>query len=183
MSSPVPSNASTRSTPAHPDTAPLSAPRRLGLLLILLVLPVIGVCLPAIFVTLVFGQRPRPAPAATAPDTRGLRQALEFNASAVLPTPAALASSPTIITVRPEHVAARAERVAALARQYGGSVSEGLPQPGEKDLYVDVPVTASAGFLAAVAAPASPGQPLPPAKAGTAMDHLEVIVRAAADDE
>ena len=72
MSSPVPANAaSPRSASADADTAPLSAPRRLGLLLILLILPVIAVCLPAIFVTLVFGQRPHPAALAAAPELSG----------------------------------------------------------------------------------------------------------------
>jgi hypothetical protein len=169
----------------------LSAPRRLGLLLILLILPVAAVSLPAIFVTLVFGQRPRPAASAVTdkpPDVSGLRNALEQNAQGLLPAPAALSADPIVLTVRAEHVAARAARVSALARQYGGSVSEGLPQAGEKDLYADVPVTASAAFRQALTAPpnASPAPPVPavsPSPAGAAVDHLEVIIRPAADDE
>ena len=207
MSAPVPADAaSPRPVPAHPDTAPLSAPKRLGLLVILLVLPITAVSLPAIFVTMFFGHRthgpiislpkilhresPRPA-AAPAPDVSGLRNALEQNAQGVLPPPAALSPDPIVLTVRAEHVAARADRVTALARQYGGSVSEGLPTAGEKDLYVDVPQTASAAFRSALtaraaASPAPPAlaAPAAPAASGAApVDHLEIIIRTAADDE
>jgi hypothetical protein len=191
MSSPVPADAtSPRPLPARPATAPLSAQKRLGLLVILLILPVIAVSLPAIFVTLVFGQRPRPAsaPAAAAPpDVSGLRNALEQNAQGVLPPPAALASDPIVLTVRAEHVAARAARVTALARQYGGSVSPGLPQPGEQDLYADVPLAASPAFRQALTAPATavgtPPASAAPSQGAAAMDHLEIIIRPAADDE
>jgi hypothetical protein len=189
MSSPVPADAtSPRPIPARPGTAPLSAQQRLGLLVILLILPVIAVSLPAIFVTLMFGQRPRPA-SAPAPDVSGLRNALEFNAQGVLPPPAALASDPIVLTVRPEHVAARAARVTALARQYGGSVSPGLPQKGEQDLYADVPLAASPAFRQALTAPAaSTAAGAPPAapaatQGAAAMDHLEIIIRPADDDE
>jgi hypothetical protein len=160
--------------------------------MILLVLPVIAVSLPAIFVTLVFGQRPHPARAAaaaeSAPDVSGLRNALERNAAGVLPQPDALAADPIVLTVRAEHVAARAARVAALARQFGGSVSEGLPKEGEKDLYADVPASSSAAFRDLVSAPSGAGTTppaAPAANAGTAapMDHLEIIIRSAADDE
>ena len=194
MSSPVPADAaSPRPAPANADTAPLSGPRRLGLLLILLVLPVIAVCLPAIFVTFVFGQRPRssPAPSSAAVEVSGLRNALVQNAQSVLPQPDALASDPIVLTVRPEHVEARAARVSALARRFGGSVSEGLPGAGEKDLYADIPLGSSAAFRQAVTAPASanpvpPGPPTAPAMAPGAagpVDHLEIILRPAADDE
>jgi hypothetical protein len=192
MSSPVPADAtSPRPLPAGADAAPLSVQKRLGLLVILLILPVIAVSLPAIFVTLVFGQRPHPAspaPAAAAPDVSGLRNALERNAQGVLPPPAALASDPIVLTVRAEHVAARAAHVTALARQYGGSVSAGLPQNGETDLYADVPQAASAAFRQALTAPAatagaSPTAAAAPAQGAATMDHLEIIIRPAADDE
>jgi hypothetical protein len=194
MSSQVSTDAaSPRPLPADPATAPLSGPRRLGLLVILLILPVICVSLPAIFVTLVFGQRPRPPAPAVATDVSGLRTALERNAEGVLPAPAALAADPIVLTVRAEHVAARAARVMALARQYGGSAAEGLPQEGEKDIYADVPLAASPAFQEAVKTPSrgAAALPSPPASAAAApdsktapaLDHVEIIIRAAADDE
>jgi hypothetical protein len=196
MSAPVPTDAAgPRPVPAQRDTAPLSAPKRLGLLVILLILPVTAVSLPAIFVTLFFGQKSHgpvfalpkilPPAASPAPDVSGLRNALEQNAQGVLPPPAALAPDPIILTVRAEHVAARAARVAALARLYGGSVSEGLPKDGEKDLYADVPQSASAAFRSALTARAiaDPGPAPAPATAAAPVDHLEIIIRTAADDE
>ena len=203
MSAPVPADAaSPRPAPTHADTAPLSASRRLGLLVILLILPVTLVSLPAIFVTMFFGHRTHgpifslpgfrhhAPPASPAPDVTGLRNALERNAQGVLPPPDALAPDPIVLTVRAEHVSARADRVKALARQYGGSVSEGLPQAGEKDLYADVPQSASAAFRSALTAgaTASPTSPAPTpapaaANAPAPIDHLEIIIRPAADDE
>ena len=192
MTSQIPTDAANArpATPAEADTHPLSGPRRLGLLLILLILPVIAVSLPAILVTMIFGQRPRPAaPAATAavsaaPDVSGLRNALERNAQGVLPAPGALAAEPIVLTVRADHMEARAARVETLARQFGGSTSAGLPQAGEKDLYVDLPAAATGEFRAALARAAAPASPAPVSNAGPGpIDHLEVIVRAAADDE
>lgn len=46
--------------PVDPDALPPSTVRRAQLLLMLIVLPVVAVSLPAIFVTMIFGQHPRP---------------------------------------------------------------------------------------------------------------------------
>lgn len=183
MSPLVPVNAATSGqTPADPATRPLSGPRRLGLLLILLILPVIAVSLPAILVTLVFGQRPHP-PAAATSDMSGLRQSLEQNAQGVLPPPAGLAAEPIILTVRSDHVAARAARVTALVERLGGSASEGLPKTGEKHLFIDLPATSVAAFRAEVVNTGAASPTAAPAAPGAPVSHLEVIVRAAADDE
>ena len=127
MSSPVRPDPATP-LPPDPDARPRSLAQRLGLLLILLVLPVPPSRCPTLVVTHIFGQRPRPktdAPPTPAPaDTTGLRQELDRRANGLLPTPAPLTAEPIRVSVRdPSHVGPRAEKVKAQAqgvRRLGG---------------------------------------------------------------
>ena len=176
--------------PPDPDPAarPRSFAQRLGLLVILVVFPVMIVALPALVVTRIFGQRPRPrAPAAPTPaDTSGLRRELDRRADGLLPTPAPLTAEPVRVSVHdPSHVGPRAEKVRAQAQRLGGSVVEGLAAADEKHLFVDLPAGAADAFRRAVADNAPPetlALPGPPS-AGAARDQVEVFIRAAAADE
>ena len=175
-----------------PEIDPAVRPRpfaeRLRLLLILLILPVVAVSLPALLVTGIFGQRPKPkAPAhvspSPAPDTSGLSEALEHSADALLPTPAPLTPDPIRVTVRADHVAARAEKVINQAKQLGGSAIEGVSAAGEKHLYVDVPAGCADAFREAVTKNDVPVAPATTPALNAARDQLEVVIRPAADDE
>lgn len=182
------------SLPARPAAAaddPACRPRpfgqRLQLLLVLLVLPVAAVVIPTIFVTGFFGQRPkakappaRPTPAA---DVSGLGAALNRSADALLPTPAPLTPEPLAVRVRADHVATRAQKVASQAQALGGAATEGVSDPGEKHLFVDLPAGSADAFRRAVLDNAAPVAPTATPPVGAARDQLEVIVRPTADDE
>ena len=120
--------------PSDPDARPRSFAQRLGLLMILLVLPVTAVTLPSLLLTHCFGQRPRPKiPATPTPpaDVSGLRRELDRRADGLLPTPAPLAAEPVRVPVLdPSHVGPRAEKVKAQAQRFGGTAVEGLATDG-----------------------------------------------------
>ena len=174
--------------PSDPDAhRPRSLAQRLGLLLLLLLLPMAAVMLPTLVVTHIFGQRPRPkAPATPTPDTSSLRLELDRKADHLLPTPAPLVADPVRVSVRdPSHVGPRSEKVKAQAQRFGGSAVEGLAAAGEKHLFVDLPAGTADAFRRAVVENAtmeilaSPS-PLPGA---AARDQVEVFIRAASNDE
>ena len=177
--------------PPDPDARPRSLAQRLGLLMILLVLPVATVTLPVLVVTGIFGQRPRlkaSAAVSPTPNTAGLRQELDRKANNLLPTPAPLTLDPLRLSVRdPSHVGPRAEKIKAQAQAFGGSAVEGLAAAGEAHLFVDLPAGAEAAFrmaatanttLEVLAAPAPP-----PTARAAARDQVEVFIRASANDE
>ncbi len=186
-----------------PVIDPAARPRPLGerlqLLLIVLILPVVAVMLPALLVTGIFGQRPKPkalpihakptppsavhASPTPPPDTSGLTAALNRSAESLLPVPAPLTIDPIRVQVRADHVAARAEKVAAQAKQLGGSVVEGVSGPGEKHLFVELPAGCADVFRQAVTKNEPPVVPTTAPIPGAARDQLEVLIRPAADDE
>ena len=179
---------------ARPDAAddparrPRSLAQRLQLLLILLVLPGLAVAVPTVLVTCHFGQRPKPkappTPKHVAPrDAGGLTAALNHSAEQLMPAPAPLPPEPFTLKVRPEHVAARAEKVVRQAQALGGSAVEGVSNPREKHLYVDLPAGAADAFRRALADNTLPPPPAATPIPGAARDQLEVIVRPIADDE
>jgi hypothetical protein len=163
--------------------APRTPPERIGLLFLLVILPVALVTLPAILVTAIFGQHPRPAAVhvhEAAPDDSGLRNALEHDAQQAMPQPSALAEEPLVLTVRPDRLAPRIQRIGELAKSLGGSMSQGLPRPDGADLYIDLPASAEGAFRSALA----PASPAPSSDAGAGGKvHLEVTLRVARDDE
>ena len=182
--------------PARPDLDdPARRPRtfaqRLQLLLVLLVLPVAAVAVPTVLVTCHFGQRPRPktspnpTPAARATPTNptGLAAALNHSAEQLMPTPAPLTPAPIPIKVRPEHVAARAEKVVRQAQALGGTAVEGVSNPGEKHLFIDLPGGTADTFRRALLDNTLPAPPTATPDPTAARDQLEVIVRPTADDE
>ncbi len=186
------------SPPVRPDPAPLPSdpaarPRpfvqRLGLLLVLLVLPMAAITLPTLVVTHLFGQRPRPRNTPTPPptDTSGLRQELDRRADGLMPTPAPLTLEPVRISVRdPSHVGPRAEKVRAQAQRFGGTAVEGLAAEGETHLFVDLPAGAADAFRLAVTSNTTLeilAAPSPPPGAAAARDQVEVFIRAAGGDE
>ena len=154
----------------------------------------LSVAIPTLIVTGIFGQRPRPktppvVQATTAADD-GLLKRLQESAGTLLPDPPSLGPDPITVPVRPEHVAARVERIQRQAAQFGGTATEGLANGGERHLYVDLPATATAAFRLAVTTRASvdAASPAPPATASPAataasLDHIEVIIRPAGEDE
>ena len=175
--------------PSDPAARPRTFAQRLGLLLILLVLPMTAVTVPTLLVTHIFGQRPRPknTPAPTPADMSGLRQELDRRANGLLPTPAPLTVEPIRLSVLdPSHVGPRAEKIKAQAQRFGGTAVEGLAAEGEKHLFVDLPAGSADAFRMAVTSnttlemltspPPSPG-------AAAARDQLEVFIRAAGGDE
>lgn len=171
-----------------PARRPRTLGQRLGLLCILLIAPVAAVTIPTLVVTGFFGQRPGPKAAAhpvTAPkaDLNGLGAALNRSAESLLPTPAPLTTEPIQLRVRADHLAARAEKVSRQAQALGGSTVEGVSNPGEKHLYVDLPAGSVDGFRRALADNSLPAPPPAPPAAGTARDQLEVVIRPTADDE
>jgi hypothetical protein len=161
---------------------PRTPPERIGLLFLLVILPVALVTLPAILVTAIFGQHPRPAAVHEPPalDDSGLRNALVHDAQQSMPDPSAIAEEPLVLTVRPDRLAARIQRIGDLAKSLGGSMTQGLPRPDGADLYIDLPAGAEAGFRSALA-PASPAPSADAAVGGKV--HLEVTLRVARDDE
>ena len=183
------------SVPARPEAddparRPRTLAQRLQLLLILLILPGAAVTIPTLFVTGVFGQRPRPkappkpATVQTSPaDPSGLGTALKHSAELLMPTPAPLTPEPIPVKVRPEHVAARAQKVAQQAQALGGTAIEGVSNPGEKHLFVDLPAGSAEAFRQALADNTLPAAPAATPVPGAARDQLEVIVRPTADDE
>lgn len=193
------------SSPDRPPavTDPAARPRPLGqrlqLLFIVLILPVVAVTLPALLVTGIFGRRPQPkappvhakpaprpvarATPAPTPDTSGLTAALNHSAESLLPVPAPLTTDPIRLPVRADHVTARAEKVANQAKLLGGSAVEGVSAPGEKHLFVEVPAGSAEAFRQAVTKNEPPIPPTITPAPGAARDHLEVIIRPAADDE
>ncbi len=174
-----------------PAARPRSFAQRLQLLLILLILPVVAVILPALFVTGIFGQRPKPKPKppvaratpAPTPDTSGLTAALTHSAESLLPPPAPLTADTIRLSVRADHVAVRAEKVANQAKQLGGSAVEGVSAAGEKHLFVDVPAGCAEAFRQAVTQNEAPVTPTTTPAPKAARDQLEVVIRPAADDE
>lgn len=180
--------------PARQDTddparRPRSLAQRLQLLLVLLVLPVTAVTIPTLIVTRIFGQHPQPKSAAhptatpTPADPYGLAGMLNHTAATLLPTPAPLTPEPIQVKVRAEHVAARADKIARQAQALGGSAVEGVSNPGEKHLFVDLPAGSADAFRRALADNSVPTAPAATPPAGAARDQLEVIVRPVADDE
>ena len=100
-----------------------------------------------------------------------------------MPTPAPLTPEPITIKVRPEHVAARADKVSRQAQALGGSAVEGVSNPGEKHLYVDLPAGSADPFRRALIDNTLPSPPVATPAPSSARDQLEVIVRPTADDE
>lgn len=181
-----------------PAARPRPLAQRLQLLLTVLILPVLAVTLPTLAVTGIFGQRPKPKPVAHAaptpkpptratpaptPDTSGLTAALNHSAESLLPTPAPLSPEAIRLTVRADHVLARAEKVASQAKLLAGAVVEGVSAAGEKHLFVDLPAGRADAFRQAVTKNDAPIVPTAPPAPGAARDQLEVVIRAAADDE
>ena len=171
------------SAPLDPAARPRPLAQRLQLLLIVLILPIIVVTLPTLFVTGIFGQRPRHAAPVPTPDTTGLKAALNLSATSLLPTPAPLTPDTIRVTVRPEHVAARAEKVAGQAKLLGGSAVEGVSAVGEKHLFVDLPAGCTDAFRQAVTSNDPPVAPATTPAPGAARDQVEVLIRSAAEDE
>ncbi len=182
-----------------PAAQPRSFAQRLQLLVILLIVPVAAVTLPALLVTGIFGQRPKPkkpvvhatptpkptahATPAPAPDTSGLTAALNHSAESLLPVPAPLSADTVRLSVRADHVAARAEKVANQAKLLGGAAVEGVAAAGEKHLFVDVPAGCADAFRQAVTKNEAPVAPTVVRAPNAARDQLEVVIRPAADDE
>ena len=174
-------------SPNDPAARPRPLAQRLGLLLILLVLPAAVVTVPSLVVTHLFGQRPRPK-AVPAAASSGLRAYLDQNANALMPTPAPLAAEPVRVPVLdPSHVGPRTEKVKAQAQRLGGTAVEGLATDGEKHLFVDLPAGTADAFRRAVTentpveSLATPAPPSPGTAA--ARDQVEVFIRPAAKDE
>lgn len=173
------------SSDPNADRQPRPFAQRLGLLLILLLLPCAAVTLPTLVATHFSGQRPAAKNSPAASDTSGLRHELDQRASSLLPTPAPLTLEPIRISVREvSHVGPRAETVKAQAKAFGGTAVEGLATGGETHLFVDLPAGAADAFRLAVMSNL-PGQPLasPPPSSTAARDQVEVFIRAAANDE
>lgn len=173
MSAPV------RPDPDDPARRPRPLGQRLGLLLILLILPVTAVTVPTLLVTGFFGNHPRPK---AAPAVDGLGDALDLSAQKLLPTPAPLTPEPLRLTVRPARLAARAAKITTQAQALGGSAVEGISDPGEKHLYVDLPGGRGPLFRQAVLENTAPSPPAGSTAAGAARDQLEVILHGD-DDE
>ena len=167
--------------PARDDgRRPRSLANRLGLGLILLLLPATAVCVPIFVVSHFFGRRPRSKP----PQTELLQQSLERSADYLLPTPPPLGPDTVTVTVRAEHLAARLKKVSDQAQALGGSASEGLSTPTEKHLSVALPAGRAEAFRQAVNANTAPGSlSSPAASPGAAQDFVDVVIRAAGDDE
>ena len=174
--------------------APRSRAQRLLMLGILTAIS-LSVAIPTLIVTGIFGQRsrpktPPPAVQATPAPNDGLLSSLQRSADTLLPNPPVLGPDPITVPVRPEHVAARLERIQRQAAQFGGTATEGLPNGGERHLFVDLPATATAAFRLAVTtkSPANAVNPAPtatasPAATAAGVDHIEVIIRPAGEDE
>ncbi len=171
--------------PSDPAARPRSFAQRLGLLLILLVLPMAAVTVPTLMVTHIFGQHPTPK--STPPsvsDTSGLRRELDRRADNLLPTPAPLVAEPIRVSVRdPSHVGPRAEKVKAQAQRFGGSAVEGLAADGEKHLFVDLPAGAADAFRTTVLSNLAGEILASPPPTTAARDQVEVFIRAAGSDE
>ena len=182
--------------PPHPEaaSAPTNAPvgddgrqprslaDRLRLFLILLVLPAAAVCLPTYVVTHIFG----PRPAAKTIDTGLLQQSLQQSADHLLPTPPSLGPDAIMVSVRADHLEARLKKISDQAQAFGGSASEGLSSATEKRLSVEVPAGNAEAFREAVLTNAAPGSVSPAPSANPAAggkDYVEVVIRAAGDDE
>ena len=178
-----------RTPAADPAARPRSLAQRVQLLCILLVIPVAAVTLPTLVVTRIFGQRPKPRIAARAtptptPDTSGLVAALTHSAETMLPTPAPLSLDTIRVPVRADHADARARKVTAQAAALGGTAVEGMAAAGEtKHLFIDLPAGRAEAFRQAVMTNEAPVAPSATPVPGNASDHLEVVIRAAADDE
>ncbi len=162
---------------------PRSLADRLRLGLILLVLPAALVCIPTVIITKFFGQRPQPkAPPA---ETKVLQLSLEQSADRLLPGASALGPDAVTVTVRADHLAARMKKVTDQAQAFGGSASEGLSTATEKRLSVELPAGRAEAFRQAVTTNAAPG-PAPVSSASPAAvgkDFVDVVIRAAGDDE
>ncbi len=176
--------------PDRPDTVPTtpvrdaarrprSAAQRLGLFVILLVLPAAAVCIPTLVVSHFFGQRPAPK---EAPHTEGLQKTLEQSANNLLPPPSALGPDPITVSTRTDRLDARLKKIILQAQALGGTASEGLSTSTEKRLSVDLPAGRLERFRQAVAANEMPrllsNEPTP-----AGHDYVDVIIQAAGDDE
>ena len=168
--------------PARDDgRKPRSLADRLRLGLILLVLPAAAVCIPTYLVSHFFGPRPKGPP-----DTQGLQQSLQQSADNLLPAPPPLGPDAMVVTVRTGHLAARMKKISDQAQEFGGSASEGLSTDTEKRLSVELPAGRADAFRQAVKANAALGSSAlsPNARPATAeKDFVDVVIRAAADDE
>lgn len=177
-------NAPVRTDPNDPARRPRSLGRRLQLLLVLLIIPGAAVTIPTLLVTNFFGRQPKlkakPIPAPV--DTSGLAASLDRSANALLPTPAPLTPEPIRVKVRPDRVAARAGKVMQQARSLGGSAVEGLSEPGDQRLYVDLPGGSAAAFRQAVTDNAAPVPPVATPLPGAARDQLEIIIHGDEDE-
>ncbi len=170
-------------SPPHPAATPVRddgrKPRtladRLRLGLILLVLPAVAVCLPIYAVSYFF--KPK-AP----PDTKSLQQSLQQSADKLLPTPPPLGPDAITVTVRADHLAARMQKISQQAQAFGGSASEGLSTDKEKYLSIELPAGRAEAFRQAVKTNTAPGafSPSPPT---AGKDYVDVVIRAANDDE
>lgn len=147
--------------------------------LILLVLPAAAVCIPTVVISHFFGQHPAPKPA---PQTGGLQKTLEQSANTLLPPPAALGPDPLVVTARADRLAARLDKITRQAQALGGTASEGLSTTAEKRLSVDLPAGRLDLFRQAVTGNVMPS-PVAGSPAPAGHDYVDVIIRAAGDDE
>ena len=174
---------------ADPAARPRTLAQRLQLLCILLLVPAVAVTLPTLVVTRIFGQRPKPKALVDVkppppPDTSGLKDALNHSAETMFPTPPPLSPDTIQLKVRADHADARAKKVAGQALALGGAAVEGVVAVGEdKHLFVDLPAGRAEAFRRAVTNNEPPLVPVETPLPGSARDQLEVVIRAAADDE
>lgn len=174
---------------ADPAARPRTLGQRLQLLCILLLLPAAAVTLPTLVVTRIFGRRPKeklPAHVAPtpAPDMSGLKDALNHSAETLFPTPPPLSSDTVVLKVHSDHVEARAKKVSGQAQLLGGAAVQGVAAAGERaHLFVDLPAGRAEAFREAVTKNEPPVVPAVTPAPGSARDQLEVVIRAAADDE
>ncbi len=150
-------------SPAAPPVGPNPPHRRLWLGLKLLVVPVAVVCLPSLFVTYFFGQRPAPK---TPPDAAlaGLRESLERAARTRLPEAA------TTFGARFEDLAlpcpaaeadGRLEALRGFAARCGGIVTDQATDAAGRHLLVDLPGGNLRRFRREVVGPLEPPAPDP----------------------
>ena len=86
--------------------------------------------------------------------------------------------------MRVDHAEARARKVAGQAAALGGAAVEGVAASGEaKHLFVDLPAGRAEAFRLAVTTNEAPVVPTTTPAPGSTRDQLEVVIRAAADDE
>lgn len=169
--------------PPAPHAAPPSLGRRLGLLMILLILPIGAMSLPTLVVTHFFGQRPAAKQTENASGFDALRGSLEKAARESLPdTGLDLGARFDALTLAcaPEQADARLEALRGFAERCEGASIEQPADAAGRHLLVELPASAAARFRqlalegenAAAAAPPSP----PPAAERTPAANAKVFL-------